>query len=154
MVEIIRLVFERYIIFPLHQKISCMNTIQNHLPRILFMLLAMAVAACSTTKQSGTDTAGNEQEAMDALLWKIEGKDLTEPSYLYGTIHIISQNDFFLTDATKQAFDESQKVVLELDMDDPQMPMQMMQYANMQDGQTLDQLLSEETYQKLDELVM
>jgi len=90
---------------------------------------------------------------MDALLWKVEGKDLTDPSYLYGTIHIISQNDFFLTDATKAAFDESQKIVLELDMDDPMMPMQMMQYANMQDGQTLDQLLSEDTYQKLDELV-
>ena len=117
------------------------------------MLLVLVVAACSAPKQSGTDAATAEQEAMDALLWKIEGQDLTEPSYLYGTIHIISQNDFFLTDATKAAFDESQKIVLELDMDDPQMPMQMMQYANMQDGQTLDQLLSEETYQKLDELV-
>lgn len=119
--------------------------------RILLVLLALSAAACSATQKSATVTSASEP--MDALLWKIEGQDLTEPSYLYGTIHIISQNDFFLTDATKQAFDESQKIVLELDMDDPQMPMQMMQYANMPDGQTLDQLLGEDTYQKLDALV-
>ncbi len=119
-----------------------MTTLKHPLLAGLTLLLAVG---CLTAQQSPT--------LANSLLWKIEGKDLESPSYLYGTIHVISQSDFFLTDATKAAFDESQEIVLELDMDDPQMGMQMMQQAGMKDGQTLDKLLPEEDYQQLDSLV-
>ncbi len=119
-----------------------MNTLKHPLLAGLTLLLAVG---CLTAQQS--------PKLANSLLWKIEGKDLETPSYLYGTIHVISQSDFFLTDATKAAFDESQEIVLELDMDDPQMGAQMMQQAGMKDGQTLDKLLAEEDYQHLDSLV-
>jgi hypothetical protein len=70
-----------------------------------------------------------------------------------GTIHILPQKDFFLTEAMKQAMSNTQQVVLELDMDDPAMGMNMLQNASMSDGSTLDKLLSPEDYQKLDVLV-
>jgi uncharacterized protein YbaP (TraB family) len=73
--------------------------------------------------------------AQDAksLLWKIEGNGLEKPSYLYGTIHAICKDDFFLTEAVKKAQSETALTVLELDMDDPQF-MQKMQMHMMNPG--------------------
>ncbi|MEQ9164656.1 MAG: TraB/GumN family protein [Fulvivirga sp.] len=66
------------------------------------------------------------QEA-NALLWKIEGKDLKKASYLYGTIHAICKDDFFILDAVNKAQSETELTVMELDMDDPQLMMKMQQ---------------------------
>ena len=38
-----------------------------------------------------------------SLLWEVSGKGITRPSYLYGTIHMICADDFFLADKTKKA---------------------------------------------------
>lgn len=119
-----------------------MNTLKHPLLAGLTLLLAV-----------GCLTAQPSPKLANSLLWKIEGNELESPSYLFGTIHVISQSDFFLPDAARAAFDESQEIVLELDMDDPQMGMQMMQQAGMKDGHTLDKLLAEDEYQQLDSLV-
>lgn len=66
------------------------------------------------------------QEAK-SLLWKIDSNGLEKPSYVYGTIHMICKDDFFLTDAVKKAQTETELTVLELDMDDPQLMMRMQQ---------------------------
>lgn len=61
------------------------------------------------------------QDKDSSLLWKIEGKNLDQPSYIFGTIHAICPDDFFLSDAVKNAVSKSSHVVMELDMDDPQL---------------------------------
>ena len=104
------------------------------------------LAGCKTSESAAVKTD-------NSLLWKIEGKNLKTPSYLMGTIHILPQKDFFLSGAMKQALASSQQVVLELDMDDPAMGMTMLQNASMNDGSTLDKLLSAEDYQQLGVLV-
>ncbi|MEM8528993.1 MAG: TraB/GumN family protein [Bacteroidota bacterium] len=96
----------------------------------------------------GLQFSANAQE--NSLLYKIEGKNI-ETSYLYGTIHILPQKDFVLSDRVKSAFEESELIVLELDMDDPNLQMDMMKGAMMTDGSTLDKLFSEEDYKQLDE---
>jgi uncharacterized protein len=114
-------------------------------PIIATILLVVAFFACKTTdKALGT--------AQDSLLWKIEGKGLNKPSYVLGTIHMLPQKDYFFNDAMKNAFEQSEQVVMELDMDDPQMSMQLLKFATMSDGSTLDKLLSPADYQKLDDL--
>ncbi len=62
-----------------------------------------------------------------ALLWKIEGKGIEKPSYLYGTVHAICADDFFLTDGVKKALESTEQTVLELDMDDPNLAVKMQQ---------------------------
>jgi uncharacterized protein YbaP (TraB family) len=54
-----------------------------------------------------------------------------------------------MTEATKQKFSASQQVYLELDMDDPQMMMEMQKNMMMTDGSTLKTLMSEADYQKV-----
>ena len=92
------------------------------------------------------------QELEQTLLWKIEGKEI-QPSYIYGTFHLLPQKDFVLKEKVSRAFDESEQIVLELDMDDPNMQMKVMENASM-NGQTLDLLLSEDDYNMIDRVLM
>lgn len=89
------------------------------------------------------------QKEDKSLLYEISGNGLAQPSYLYGTIHIICKDDFLMTEATKQKFSETQQVYLEIDMDDPKMMPDMMKSMYMTDGSTIKTLLSEPDYQKV-----
>jgi len=68
-----------------------------------------------------------------ALLWKVSGNGLEKPSYLFGTIHVICERDMVMKESFKNALSNSEKVVLELDMDDPQL-MQKMQQLSVSEG--------------------
>lgn len=57
--------------------------------------------------------------AQHSLLYRISGKDLPQPSYLFGTIHLICPDDFFVSEELKKAFSAAKTVYLEMDMDDP-----------------------------------
>lgn len=92
-------------------------------------------------------------KAAASLLWKIEGNGLEKASYLYGTIHLMSPENFKINDQVKEAFNQSEQVVMELKMDDPALQMNMMKLAPMKDGKTVDQLLTDEQYKALDEAV-
>lgn len=84
----------------------------------------------------------NAQEK--SLLWQISGNGLAKPSYLYGTIHLICPNDYFMTDSTKAAFARTEQVYLELDMDDPSIMSKMMRTAMFSDGKKLKDYLKPE----------
>lgn len=85
----------------------------------------------------------------NSLLWSISGKELSDTSYLYGTIHMIERKDFFLTEFTKKAFSDSKQVAFEIDMNkmnDLSVIFSLLGKIMMADGMTLDKLLSEEDY--------
>jgi len=90
------------------------------------------------------------QELENSLLWEVEGKGIKK-SYVYGTFHMLPQEDFELKEKVTKAFDASEQVVLELDMDNPNMQAEMMQNIAMKEGKTLDQFLSEEDLEILNE---
>lgn len=121
---------------------------------ILFAtLLVIFLSACKTkAQQNGTAVKAAtvaQIEDKNSLLWEISGKNLKKPSYLYGTIHLIPKNDFFLSDATKKVFDASQKVTFEINMKEMNNPMAMISIftkALMPNGKTLKDLLNAEDY--------
>lgn len=86
----------------------------------------------------------------NSLLWKVE-KEGKEASYIFGTIHVLPQADFEPEEKVKKALDESDELVMEMDMTDPNLQTKMFQSTAMQDGMTLDKLLTEEEYEKLSE---
>ena len=89
------------------------------------------------------------QKEEKSLLYEISGNGLSQPSYIYGTIHIICKDDFVMTDVTKQKFETSQQVYLEIDMDDPSMMSEVQKNMMITDGSTLKTLMSETDYQKV-----
>lgn len=82
----------------------------------IFFLLTGIVALITSLKSGAQD--GNPIKDK-SLLWRISGKQLTKPSYLFGTIHMICRNDFIWTEKMKESLDKSQKVCFEMNLNDP-----------------------------------
>jgi uncharacterized protein len=87
------------------------------------------------------------QQGQKSLLWEISGNGLQQPSYLYGTIHLICSEDIQLTNAAQNAFVKSSELYLELDLDDPILLSNLKQKTTSQ--QDLKSLLSKKRYEKL-----
>lgn len=88
-----------------------------------------------------------------SLLWEISGNDLKQNSYLFGTMHIMCQGDVKMTPKIQTAFDKTESVLLELDMDDPSIMMKMMQASLSQDGKTVSEKLGKELSAKVDTIL-
>lgn len=88
------------------------------------------------------------QPARSSLLWKVEGNGLTQPSYLFGTFHILCKNDFRIGDTLKQAFLSARRFYAEIDLDEPGQQMQLAMKMVMKD-KSLPQLLSPSDYQQV-----
>lgn len=89
------------------------------------------------------------QDEDQTLLWKIEKEGVGE-AYLFGTIHVLPQNEFNLDEKVRRALYESDELVMELDLTDPGMQAKMMELASMNEGMTLDKLMDEEEYAMID----
>ena len=91
-----------------------------------------------------------QRDKTNTLLWEISGNGLQQPSYLFGTIHMICKEDFLLSESVKQKFASSKQIYLELDMDDPQLQGKMMQQMQLAGKETLKNKLGESNFKKLD----
>lgn len=77
------------------------------------------------------------------LLWKVEGKALTQPSYLFGTIHISNGAAATLHPAAQKAFDESSHFYAEVPLDQASQ-MATLPLMMRKDGKSLDQAIGNE----------
>lgn len=50
-----------------------------------------------------------------SILWEITGNGLKKPSYIFGTIHIICEEDYFWNSVFEKALDASDEIVFEID---------------------------------------
>lgn len=82
-------------------------------------------------------------------LWKIEGDNI-KTSYLFGTIHMIPKKDFTIKDKVQKAFESSDKVVLEIDMDDPNYKVDFMKLSMLNEGESLKTYMSDDEFKILD----
>jgi len=125
--------------------------------QFLIILLTIAhivaigqVKAPTTKKKSKQKLDQKNNLSAKSLLWKIDGKKLKQPSYLFGTIHMIPKEDFFWPASTKETLDKCERLTLEIDMagleNDMAAQMSMMMNIFMKDGVTLPSLISEEEY--------
>lgn len=87
-----------------------------------------------------------QKEERNTLLWKISGKNLSQPSYLFGTIHMLCADDIQLSDSLKTAIKKSDKVYLELDMDNLFEMLGVMGKMKMRNDTTLADLLTPAQY--------
>jgi uncharacterized protein YbaP (TraB family) len=73
-----------------------------------FAALALSLSILTCAQQTN--------QAENTLLWKISGKGLEKPSYLFGTIHLLCADDAVLSDNMKKAIKEADEVYFEIDM--------------------------------------
>ncbi|MEZ4910984.1 MAG: TraB/GumN family protein [Saprospiraceae bacterium] len=102
---------------------------------------------CSTSKKVVGDTFTN------ALLWEVSGKDLSNPSFVFGTIHLIPSKDFFYPSGFMTSFEKTKSVYFEIDMEDMSdmsKVMTILPQLMMKDDISLKDLLSETDYNLVD----
>lgn len=109
-----------------------------------YFLLSLLFVQQILSTQNLNAQSSNE----DALLWEVSGNGLKYPSYLYGTVHMICKKDFLISETLKKKFSGTDKLFLEIDMDDPGMNMKMLQLSMLQ-GKKLSDFFNKEEYDKL-----
>ena len=103
-----------------------------------FLAAFLSVAALAQSKTND-----------NTLLWRISGNGLKQPSYLFGTIHMLCSEDIQLSDSLKSAISRSDRVYLELDMDNLFEMLSVVNKMKMNGDTTLADLLTEDEYSKV-----
>ena len=94
-------------------------------------------------------TVAQTENANNTLLWKISGNGLKNPSYLFGTIHMICAEDALLSDNMKKAIKGVDEVYFEVDMDNLFEMIGAIPKMKMIGDTTLKDLLNEQDYKKV-----
>jgi uncharacterized protein len=110
-------------------------------------LLLTALIAFVGLASFGQSSKGDAKT--NTLLWRISGKNLTKPSFLFGTMHMLCADDIDLSDSLRNAIRGADKVYLELDMNNLFEMMGAMSHMQMRNDTTLADLLSPEEYTKV-----
>lgn len=111
----------------------------NTMVRVLLLLFASV----------GFSSIANAQ---NTLLWQIDGNDLQQPSYLYGTLHAQDERVFNFGNAVMDAFNNCEAFAMELEMDSS-VTEEVMNAMVGQDGYDLRELIADSTYKRLDSVL-
>lgn len=86
------------------------------------------------------------QKHQNTLLWKVEGKNLKEASYLFGTVHMICADSFYMPEKVKKAIEKTKQSYLEINLTSPDFAKEAQLY--MKDNKTISSQISnaESTY--------
>ncbi|MDN3656456.1 TraB/GumN family protein [Ferruginibacter paludis] len=85
----------------------------------------------------------------NSLLWQVSGNGLQQPSYIFGTFHLMCKNDIHFSNQLATAVKRADKVYMEMDMDDPATILGGFTLMTMKDGKTLEQLYSDAEYKRV-----
>ena len=113
---------------------------------LTFLFASVTLAACGQNAKTKMKAATSSQ---NTLLWRISGKNLSKPSYLFGTMHLLCGDDIQVSDSLRSAIQGSDNVYLELEMDNLFEMFGAMGQMNMKGDTTLADLLTKEEYTKV-----
>lgn len=122
---------------------------------MLFFCVALAITgfgqAGGSGKKAGAPVPKSTYKHLDnTLLWKISGKGLKQPSYLYGTMHVLCAEDATVSDSLKFVIKNCDQIYFELDLDNFGELTGILKYVRMNDGTKLSELLTPEEYARVE----
>jgi uncharacterized protein YbaP (TraB family) len=88
------------------------------------------------------------QVPKSSLLWQISGNGLKQPSYLFGTFHMICRQDFEISDVLKNKFRSTKQFYAEVKIDDPTLRDQLTAQMAM-NGKTIRSFMTEVEYRQV-----
>ncbi|HOY31675.1 MAG TPA: TraB/GumN family protein [Bacteroidales bacterium] len=85
----------------------------------------------------------------NSLLWQVSGNGLSQNSYIFGTIHMIKKQDFFISDVVKEKLSGCQSFITEIDMNIPiTQQLEIAKKMYLPEGKTLKDYLTEDEFQR------
>jgi uncharacterized protein len=110
--------------------------------------LAIALTIISAWSSVAANAPVKPLANSKSLMWELTGNGITQPSYLFGTIHINCQNRLKFSPKRQESFAKAQQVYLEIDFDDPTLQSQISQNTQLPPGKNLRQLLTPKQYKQ------
>ena len=108
--------------------------------RFSAVLLSTIMALTAIAQKNSSDKT---------LLWKISGNGLKQPSYLFGTIHMLCKDDAVLSDSLRSIIKNVKEVYFEVELDNMFEMLGVLGKMKMNGDTTLQDLLSEADYEKV-----
>ncbi len=94
------------------------NKITCFILLIAAVLFNPAVSTAQKVKYRTAKAAASEKQVLaNSLLWEVSGNGLKQPSYLFGTFHLLNDSYLNTVPEVKQSFDKSKGVVVETELD-------------------------------------
>jgi uncharacterized protein YbaP (TraB family) len=112
-----------------------------------FICSLLAFTGFSAISQSA------QKQNEKSLLWKISGNGLEKPSYLFGTIHMLCEDEAVLSDSLVSAIENTERVYMEVDLDNLFELFGAMRQMKMKNDTTLKDLLTAEEYIRVKEFI-
>ena len=116
----------------------------------IFHLLFILLILSSCNAQNG-HTKLKTNIDNNTLLWEISGNNLSSPSYLFGSFHLLCKDDIRFSASLLKAVKLSREIYLELKLDDPSILLSGMMLMNMNGGKKLKDLYLPAAYKKLED---
>lgn len=91
----------------------------------------------------------------NALLWEITGNDLTEPSYIFGTIHLIPAEDYFFNEIMEEKLEKCKTLAMEIDINMSLADqISIVRKIMLPDNKSLSDFMTEEEYEKFSNYIL
>lgn len=119
---------------------SSLKTLSRYALALLLTASLAILAACSGSRTAASSATITEK----SLLWQVTHPDLQTTSYLYGTMHIVCTDNWNVPQRAIDALQQTESLVLELDLSDPQVMMQVVQAAMLPNGETVYDYMDDE----------
>ncbi len=118
---------------------------------VAVLLVSMALTSCKHSKNSVKEGIMRGDVIVDngkSLLWSVLGENMEQPSYIFGTIHIIKNEDFFLGNRIDEIIRNASKIVLEVDLQHIN-TLELASAGILPDGKQINDYITEEDYEIL-----
>lgn len=126
-----------------------MKKIIQYLYRIIIATILISLNGIDYVfAQKDASQLVKEVQHEKSLLWKISGNGLKSPSYLFGTMHLICEDKYLWTESMKAALENSNELILEMDLNDPKMQIELAKNMMLPQGQKLSDYFSESEFEK------
>ncbi len=126
-----------------------LNFSKTRIMRSVVILFSCCIFFFGCKSQSNKSTAKKNNDN-NTLLWQVSGKDLKNPSYIFGTFHLLCKDDIKFSEQLKTSLKSSDEVYMEMDMDDPSTMMSGLLYMNMKGGKKLKDFYTDDEYKKVE----
>ena len=120
-----------------------MNKFYRTLLVISGVLIAVTLPAAAKTRGPA-----------NGIFYKISGKGLAKPSYLFGTVHVICTADMFSQEKLGSYLDQTDRLVMEINLGEAGEMAEMAQGLTLPEGKTLKDILTPEQFTKVDAMLM
>jgi len=107
----------------------------------LLLILIVSIIYISSPAQ--------EKQENYNLLWKIKGNNLTEPSFLFGTMHVSDKRAFNYSDSVMLAIEQVDAFALEIEPDAMVGALFSEMFETKDSIDIIKEILSEEEYEQL-----